>query len=94
MIKMKYLDPQGREQEYRHGFYAFHDPGAGYPTTCQTCRIDHERINIRNWYTYESGNLITQAPAQRPIHITELSFYASGWAYRIYVSEVVIRASR
>lgn len=94
MVKMKYLNPQEQPQEFIHGFYAFHDPSADYPTTCQTCRSDHERINIRNWYTYESGNLITQAPAQRPVHITELSVYASGWAYRIYVSEIVVRASR
>lgn len=88
MIRMKYLDPEGQLVEFIHGFYATHDPGLAYPTTCNTCRSDHERINLQSWYTYESGNLITQAPTQRPVVIKELSFYASGHAYKIYVSEM------
>jgi hypothetical protein len=89
MLHMKYIDPRGIEQVYIHGFYAVHDPGLNYPTTCPTCRTDHERINVRSWYTFESGNLLELLPAtQRPGWLTEVSFYASGHAYKVYVAEL------
>jgi hypothetical protein len=93
MIRIRYLDPNGQEQVFIHGFYAAHDPGLDFPTTCATCRAEHERISFQSWYTYQSGNLITLAPTQRPVHITELSFYASGHAYKIYVSEIALLAA-
>lgn len=94
MIRMKYLDPEGQPQVFIHGFYATYDPGLDYPTICLSCRTDHERINLKSWFTYESGNLITQAPTQRPVHITELSFYASGHAYKVYVSEIELLVAK
>ncbi len=93
MLHMKYIDPTGAEQVYIHGFYSTYDPGLNYPMTCLTCRTDHERINLGSWYTYETGNLLSLLPAsQRPVRITEVSFYASGHAYMVYVSEIELRA--
>jgi hypothetical protein len=89
MLRLVYLDAQGQEQVFIHGFYATHDPTTNYPMACATCRTDHERINLRSWYTYESGNLMTLLPPeQRPTRIRELSFYASGHAYKVFVSDI------
>lgn len=91
MINMIYEDADGARQVFIHGFYASHDPSLGYPQACATCRSDHERINLRSWYTYETGNLMELWPAeQRPVRINQISFYASGHAYKVYVSEVDI----
>ena len=94
MIRMKYIDVAGIEQEYIHGFYAYHDPAQNYPQTCATCRADHERINMNTWYTFRSGNLLTLLPAeQRPAQIQEIAFYASGHAYKVYVGEISLLAT-
>ncbi len=89
MVHIRYTDSQGQVQDFRHGFYATHDPGLGYPLACNTCRSDHDRINGSSWYTYESGNLLSLFPiSQKPVHLSEISFYASGHAYKVYVSEM------
>jgi hypothetical protein len=94
MLRLVYLDPQGQEQVFIHGFYATHDPSTSYPMACATCRTEHERINLRSWYTYESGNLMTLLPPeQRPTRIREISFYASGHAYKVFVSGIDLIAS-
>jgi len=88
-LHIKYIDPTGAEQTYIHGFYAAHDPSLGYPTTCLSCRAEHDRISSSTWYTFESGNLLSLFPSeQHPVRITEISFYSSGHAYKIYVSEI------
>ena len=93
-LHVKYIDPTGAEQVFIHGFYAAHDPSLGWPTTCLSCRTEHDRISAGTWYTYESGNLFSLFPAnQRPERITEVSFYSSGHAYKIYVSELNLFAS-
>lgn len=94
MIRLVYLDPQGQEQVFIHGFYATHDPTTNYPMACATCRTEHERINLQSWYTYESGNLMTLLPPeQRPSRIREISFYASGHAYKVFVSDIDLLVS-
>lgn len=94
MIRMEYVDVQGVEREFIQGFYAFHDASLNYPLTCDSCRAEHERINLRSWYTYESGNLLTNLPPeQRPAMIRQIRIYASGHGYRTYVTEVELLAS-
>lgn len=94
MVRMQYVDVQGVEREFIQGFYAFHDPSLNYPLTCDSCRTEHERVNLRTWYTYQSGNLLTNLPLeQRPAMIRQIRFYASGHAYRVYVAEVELLAS-
>ena len=89
MIRIKYIDVQGIEREYIQGFYAYHDPSRDYPLTCDTCRTEHERINLGTWYTFKSGNLFTVLPPeQKPAIIQQVRFYASGHAYKVYVSEM------
>lgn len=88
MIRITYIDTSGTERVYIHGFYAQPDNSQGYPVLCDTCRTEHERINMGSWYTF-SKNLLVLLPAeQRPVHIKELRFYASGHAFKVYVSEM------
>jgi len=94
MYKLVYTDPTGAEQTYIHGFYANHDPSLSYPLLCDTCRAEHERINPRRWYTY-SENLLALIPQeQRPITLKTFSIYASGHAYKVYISEANLIGAR
>ncbi len=89
MIRFTYLDEKDNEQVFIHGFYAEHDPSLGFPLACASCQSEHERINAETWYTYDSGNLITAWPEERlPKTITQVSFYASGHAYKVYISNL------
>lgn len=93
MVRFSYMDEEGNEQIFIHGFYAEHDPGLGFPLACASCQSEHERINANTWYTYDSGNLLTAWPRERlPQQITQVSFYASGHAYKIYVAELDLLA--
>lgn len=99
MLKMDYVDTNGNEQEWFHGFYARVDPlQANYPLRCASCRLEHQRILEKTWYTYESENLFTllpadpQNPGQRPASILNIRFYASGHQYDVYVSELSLLA--
>ncbi len=95
MIRLDYLDANGTERVFIHGFYAYYDPGLNYPLACDTCRTEHEGIGLRTWFTYRSGNLINILPPdQRPVFIQRLSFYASGHAYKVYVSEMDLLVAR
>lgn len=89
MIRLDYLDANGTERVFIHGFYAYYNPGLNFPLACDTCRTEHEGISMRTWFTYRSGNLINILPPdQRPAYIQRLSFYASGHAYKVYVAEM------
>jgi hypothetical protein len=95
MLNLSYVDPAGNEQEFIHGFYAAHEPYLSYPQACSSCRSEHERINLKSWYTYESGNLLELWPAeQRPGYLNSISVYASGHAYKVYLSDISILASK
>jgi hypothetical protein len=94
MVRFLYLDQEGVENVFIHGFYAFTDPGVQYPLACASCRIEHARINGQSWYTYESGNIMALWPEEQlPVKILQVSFYASGWAYKVYVSEIDLLAA-
>ncbi len=89
MLRIDYLDVLGTPRTYIHGFYASHDPALNYPLACASCRTEHERINQQTWYTFKSGNLFTVLPSeQQPLVIQQVSFYASGHAYKVYVTEL------
>lgn len=93
MVRFTYLDEEGNEQIFIHGFYATHDPSLGFPLACASCQTEHERINAGTWYTFDSGNLVTAWPEERlPETITQVSFYASGHAYKVYVAELDLLA--
>jgi hypothetical protein len=89
MIRMLYTDTHGESRELIWGFYSYTAPGIDYPLRCATCAGEHMRININNWYTYRTGNLLSVLPQdQQPSIIRQIWFYASGHAYKVYVSEM------
>lgn len=95
MLRMDYRHGD-RVYQWFHGFYAVPLLAEqGYPLRCSSCAQDHEAINEKAWYTYDSGNLISVFPPdQRPDSIVGIWFYASGHQYDVYVSEVSLLAGR
>lgn len=94
MVRMDYLDANGDEQGWIHGFYVTDNPTLEYPQRCASCAIDHERIVPDRWHTFESGNLMALLPAElKPVTITNLRFYASGHAFKVYVDEMELLAA-
>ena len=94
MIRMDYLDLHGQERVWIHGFYTTHNSALNYPLRCDTCPIDHERVAINRWHTFESGNLMALLPPdQKPAVITNIRVYASGHAFKLYLSEMSLLVS-
>jgi hypothetical protein len=95
MLKLDYIDRYGRGQQWLHGFYARTFPGYDYPLRCLSCALDHEQVNEKAWYTYDSGNLFTLLPDdQKPSSIVTIHFYVSGHQYDVYVGDVSLLAGQ
>lgn len=93
MLRIVYVDKNGENREWIHGFYSLYTV-PDWPRTCVSCRQDHERINPGTWYTYESGNLVNTLPEEAKIHaLVEVRFYTSGHAYDVMLDEVSLLAS-
>lgn len=88
MIRITFIDISGTERVYIQGFYAQPDNNMGWRVLCDTCRSEHERINLRSWYTFSKNLLVLLPPEQRPTHIEEMRLYASGHAFKVYVAEM------
>lgn len=86
-VRLDYKDQWGDDQFWTHGFY--YQNLSGYPIA-----PDHwgqpmgEQIPRGVWYPYESGNLLELLGDSRPMYVTELTIYASGWNYDALISEV------
>ena len=94
MLKLTYVDQDGNERVWYHGFYTEYSPAAGGRRICDSCREPHEQINKNAWYTYESGNLFTDWPeGERPGIIRQVEFYASGHEYEVVLAEVSLVAT-
>ncbi|MBI5669783.1 MAG: hypothetical protein HZC41_17435 [Chloroflexi bacterium] len=94
MLQVDYIDQNGRPQTWYHGFY-YLPQQEGFPLSCSSCRQEHDRINEKSWYTYESGNLFALlGPSQIPKAILNVQFYASGHQYDVSVGEVSLLAGR
>lgn len=103
MLRMDYLDANGDAQRWFHGFYA-REAGDqdNYPLRCSTCLQDHDLINEKAWYTYESPNLLnllTPVNADGtmglpPRSIVGVWFYASGHQYDVRLKEVALLATK
>ncbi len=93
MLRVQFIDAQGESWIFFQGFYAYDSPELLWPHKCPVCRGSHQQVSLNSWFTYESGNFFTLFPEERrPARIVELSFYASGHAYKVYVSEVNLTA--
>lgn len=102
MLELKYVNDAIRDangnlipQFWRHGFYADRPFNDGNPLTCDTCLQDHEKITLKSWYIYDSGNLLTLLPqGRRPQKIVQLRIYSSGHAYDIDLAEIAVLAGK
>lgn len=93
MIHLTFIDEEGATQEFQQGFYAYDEPATTFPERCLTCRYPHDRISLGSWFTYESPNLVADFSDARPMTLKEIRLYASGHAYKVYISEIDIIAS-
>ncbi len=99
MLKMTYLDIHNVPQVWYHGFYVRFDPNQGGKKICDSCVEAHEQISKDTWYSYESGNLLTDyytetSSLQPPASIISLQFYAAGHEYDVMLDEVALIASK
>jgi hypothetical protein len=91
MLQIDYRDENGVGQRWFHGFYAAENEQLNYPLSCDSCASEHEHVNEKVWYTYDSGNLFNLfPPGKRPVAISNVQFYASGHQYDVYVGEVAL----
>ncbi len=79
MIRIRYRDIYGSENEWIQGFY--------YQNPSQNPTMNGQEIPQSTWYFYESENLL-EALRIKPQRIIWLRVYASGWGYESYVSQV------
>lgn len=82
------------ESPARNWYKGFYIAPAGErpsPLRCDSCAQEHSFIRSGEWFTYDSGNLLTSIPeAQRPRYLLNVSFYASGHEYDVYVSDLML----
>jgi len=83
IVRLDYKDPYGNDQFWTHGFY-YKDPIQDWPI------LNGEKIPPHIWYPYESGNLMESEA--KPVRITSINIYASGWEYESLVSNVELLA--
>ncbi len=79
MIRIRYRDVYGSENEWIHGFY--------YQNRDNNPTMNGQEIAQNKWYFYESENLLDVLP-ETPSRIIWLRVYASGWSYESLVSEI------
>ncbi len=79
IIRLRYRDVAGNEQEYVRGFY--------YQNDDENPTRNGERIPRDQWIPFQSGNLL-QGLDVRPFTLMYIEIYASGWDYESFVSNV------
>lgn len=93
MLRMDYIDKNGDQRIWYHGFYYRNNPQVNYPLQCNSCSQEHEIVNENSWYTYDSGNMFNLfSPAEQPARIINVQFYASGHEYDVYIGEAALLA--
>jgi hypothetical protein len=72
MIRLTYLDAQGREQIWARGFYYQNDEGLSVKLG--------QQVERGAWYAYANPNLLQEIqPA--PVYLRRIEVLGSGWAY-------------
>ena len=85
------VPPGGDAISWFHGFYIH--AREDWPQRCSSCLQDHELINEKSWYVYESPNLLTLfAPEPSPETIVSIWVYASGHEYDVRIRDVALLA--
>jgi len=97
MVKLKYVDINGNEQEWLQGFYA--NPSASVATLCVTCppprTPQHEQVAYNQWTTFESVNLLEvfEAANLKAVTLKSITVYASGHTFESWVADVQLLVS-
>ncbi len=87
ILRLDYKDRWGNDKFWTHGFY--YQNRAGYPIALDPWgRPSGELIRRGVWYPYESGNLLELLGDNRPMDVTGLTVYASGWNYDSLISDI------
>lgn len=87
IIRLDYKDRWGNDKFWTHGFY--YQNRAGYPIALDPWgQPSGELIRRGVWFPYESGNLLDLLGDNRPMDVTGLTVYASGWNYDSLVSDI------
>ncbi len=79
LIRLRYRDEYGSEDEWIHGFY--------YQNVEDNPTMRGQEIAQNQWHLYESDNLLDVLPIE-PRRILSLRVSASGWGYESLVSEI------
>ena len=88
---VRVVPPGGDAISWFHGFYI--KVREDWPVRCSSCLQDHELINEKSWYVYESPNLLTLfAPEPSPETIVSIWVYASGHEYDVRIRDVALLA--
>jgi hypothetical protein len=94
MLLLTYDDYLGITRRWYKGFYYDELLSDEYPTRCSSCTLDHQNINEKVWFTYESDNLYNLIDEERrPTRIRSIEFYASGHQFDTMVSNMMILVS-
>jgi len=87
IVRLDYRDEWGNSHFWTHGFYYQNEAGYAIATDAWGNPLG-EHIARDVWYSYESGNLPDLLGDSRPMYLTELTIYASGWNYDSLISDV------
>jgi hypothetical protein len=90
MLHVAYKDATGSDRDWFHGFY-YEPPPDNYIIYDQPDNSS-ERIARLIWYPYESVNLLTTLGPSKPVFITSIRIYASGWLYDAMVANISLLA--
>jgi hypothetical protein len=87
IVRLDYKDQWGNDQFWTHGFYYQNDRNFAIATDAWGRPLG-EQIPQGVWFPYESGNLVELLGESKPVYVTGIKVYASGWNYDSLVSEV------
>jgi len=90
MVHLAYKDGSGSDRDWYHGFY--YSPPPENWILYDAPDNSSERVARFVWYPYESVNLLDSLGANKPVHISYIRIYASGWIYIARIADVALLA--
>ena len=86
IVRVDYKDIYGTDRQWLHGFYT------GTPADDWLINWWAEEVQLGNWQTYDSGNLMEELSDTPPASIKSLTIYASGHSFNAMVTELDLLA--
>jgi hypothetical protein len=92
IVRLDYKDLWGNDKFWTQGFYYQNEAGFTIPLPGEPIAYGSPGLRVpRNvWWPYESGNLIDLLGSNRPVFVTSITIYASGWNYESEVTDVQV----